>query len=102
MSVTKEEWATALRSGEYKQGHGWLMVNKAGKPVWTVSKTTAFCCIGVLGKLNADKNPDYDIMHQPYRDVVDLLGHEAAKNTIHMNDTYKEDFNKIADYIESL
>ena len=41
----KQEWVRALRSGEYKQGHGELRT-KDGK----------FCCLGVLCDLYSKKN----------------------------------------------
>lgn len=36
-STLKQEWITALRSGDYKQGKGGLK-----------STTNSFCCLGVL------------------------------------------------------
>ena len=40
----KKRWLTALRSGEYKQGQGWLCT--------TSEKGAAeYCCLGVLSEL---------------------------------------------------
>lgn len=36
-NVTKEEWVTALRSGEYRQGKGFLR-----------NSDDEYCCLGVL------------------------------------------------------
>lgn len=43
----KAEWLDALRSGNYKQGKGYLKDNK-----------DEFCCLGVLCDLYAKKHPE--------------------------------------------
>jgi hypothetical protein len=37
----KDKWIADLRSGEYRQGHGYLCVTRA-------DGTTEYCCLGVL------------------------------------------------------
>lgn len=43
----KRLWVAALRSGEYKQGHGQLRRRK-----------DTFCCLGVLCNIHAQEHPD--------------------------------------------
>ena len=45
-----EKWVAALRSGEYKQGRGWL-----------ISKENEYCCLGVLCEISpTDLNQNYN------------------------------------------
>lgn len=44
----KEKWLQALRSGEYKQGEGWLKHSDEGE--------TKHCCLGVLCEIYAKEN----------------------------------------------
>ena len=49
-SNLKQEWITALKSGEYNQGRGYLCdMNTDG--------SKEFCCLGVLGDLLHKKDP---------------------------------------------
>lgn len=45
----KQEWIAALRSGEYKQGRGFLARKGLSE------SSMSFCCLGVLCELNSEK-----------------------------------------------
>lgn len=115
-AAMKRRWVEALRSGEYKQGHGRLM-----------TQSGHFCCLGVLADLEVDddwvwvtrhgwmlgqgvkhmETPDYGIFGDSPGKA--LLGKKLAKelgltetqekDLAELNDNNK-DFNFIADYIE--
>ena len=46
-TTIKSQWIAALRSGDYKQGRGWLRTDNY------------YCCLGVLCDLHSKANPDY-------------------------------------------
>ena len=107
-----ELWAEALRSGEYKQGYGWLNYDNM------------YCCLGVayevyqkeVGGLKIDKlnNPICDIysydqqyLYLPQK-VGDWLGLNSYKGKYNSmssldedNDELKKTFLEMADIIES-
>lgn len=58
----KAKWCTALRSGEYKQGKGFLKTLDG-----------EYCCLGVLAELDGQlEAPDYDTANPAF-------GHFATK-----------------------
>lgn len=62
----KERWLTALRSGKYPQGKGWL--NQDGK----------FCCLGVLAEIAVEDGvvqPDPDRGVVRYRSRDGIIAH---------------------------
>lgn len=96
-------WVAALRSDEYKQGHGWLRTVGGSR----------YCCFGVLCDLAArdggqqwrqrggemwvyDNNSSYI----PDRMAKWLRLQEYVTILVNRNDTQKWSFAKIADYIE--
>lgn len=101
----RERLVTALRSGEFEQGHGAL--NKDGK----------FCCMGVfcevegLPKTERETNGSKYILygykgketiHLPpasLRSKARLTDDNLIK-LIHLNDSNKKSFEEIADWIE--
>lgn len=106
--AVKTEWVKALRSGEYKQGKGRLMLKDA-------EGNTTFCCLGVLCNILGMKaNPagmyrdktQYSFGHTynasyPTTEVMSLVGltHDQARLLAIMNDDGNS-FKAIADYIE--
>lgn len=86
----KEDWITALRCGEYKQGTGLLCdSNILGNHV--------FCCLGVLADITGIETSSDGML-----DSLDsfLLLSEIDQNTlIRLNDDIKLNFNQIADWI---
>lgn len=91
----KAKWVAALRSGEYRQGKGWLHNNGT------------YCCLGVACKVVGIPNSDlrscwiksYD---QTFDSVPKILrGSSGVAYTLgKMNDDYISFF-QIADYIEA-
>lgn len=94
----KKKWIEALRSGKYKQGIGFL--NNNGK----------YCCLGVLceamgvvGDPTVDGIVGYGGCFKVLNpDVLRKSGlrHVECDDLIEMNDTERQPFTKIADYIE--
>lgn len=96
------KWIAALRSGEYKQGRGWLRPEK-----------DEFCCLGVLLDLGDNTKRTEDgwitsfgkvgcVSHLPAPVCYALsLSVEDRLKLISLNDAKKYSFNKIADYIET-
>ena len=103
---TREEvlrlWVKALRSGEYRQGQGFLRETIQGK--------SHFCCLGVLADLAkkdggpkwkactdviAEINGDESFLPKSWEDWLKIKQKRLAK----MNDQGKS-FAQIADYIE--
>lgn len=95
----KDEWITALRSGEYKQATGTL---------YDPAKDS-YCCLGVLGRLcgysvnylqNYNTFPDGEFALIP--NIV--KGSPSYNNVVlkltRMNDIEQLNFNEISDYIE--
>jgi hypothetical protein len=94
----KQRWVSALRSGEYKQGIGYL--NRADK----------FCCLGVLCDISEVDQWDESLinnvmLYQRHNatlppGVVDWAGwDDDTGRLVAMNDS-GESFMTIADYIE--
>ncbi len=109
--ITKEEWSSALRSGEYKQ------VRKI------LCDDTGFCCLGVLGKLYEKKgigkfdghefvfgetecDETGDVVPATFEDQTpeELLCDGVPLNNSHfmaLNDNLQMTFEEIADVIDS-
>lgn len=105
----RDKWISALRSGEYKQGHGYLRE----------VKNNSFCCLGVLCDIIDPDN--WSKGHQTYTfnkksnggnqycgvllppSVREMTGlPETEEDTlIVMNDDQLLSFNQIADWIEA-
>jgi hypothetical protein len=103
----KRKWVEALRSGNYHQTTGAL--HRAGG---------GYCCLGVLCEVMGEKNwkdagstpGEFNkLMLMPYMEKTGLprelhvrsgipLGTQTV--LVGMNDTYRNNFNEIADYIE--
>jgi hypothetical protein len=119
------KWVAALRSGNFKQGHGYLCSYKETE----TGRDYKYCCLGVACQLLAEEdntfaatvtdNPNEDphILFGAQRalgrlpdEVIDWLGirwYSAYGNpkfmglhAIHMNDSLRLSFNEIADRIE--
>ena len=110
---TRTKWLEALRSGDYKQGQIYLR-----------NKENEFCCLGVLcdilgaewdiGPYSGGYKPNdadmcviteqavgYDINCALEKDIAFKDNHMSLGTIlIEMNDNMKEDFTKIADFIE--
>lgn len=99
----KAAWLTALRSGEYKQGHNLLRRDK--------NNTTVICCLGVLCDISHSGQWDeynwywingirsQTILPAPLQDIAHI-SLETADLLAVMNDSGKS-FAEIADYIEA-
>jgi hypothetical protein len=102
----REQWLTALRSGEYKQGRGRLR-----------KSDDSYCCLGVLcdisGKGTWIKNPDrehytFDLGHHHRlstflsKEIEDAVGLTSTDTNllIKLNDSEGASFEQIAEYIE--
>lgn len=103
-TVTREQWTTALRSGDYKQGKYRL---------YTAEDDT-YCCLGVLAHLAGEKC-NGPVGQQLYIDGVGCIGnlpiellHQVGlnaadeSNLIRMNDSENKDFKAIAEKIDNL
>ena len=124
--VWKEKWATALESGEFIQGVGYLHkvvrtspANQTGSP----EETHFFCPLGVLCKIVADEHPGlltverkrlttglYEVAYDTRtgllpRAVIQLTGLDSSDPEINhesiatLNDASKWDFKRIAKVI---
>lgn len=103
--IVKEKWLVALRSGKYKQGQSRLC-----------NEQNEYCCLGVLAEvMQVPKTLSNDVCYNKksyaYFFPSEIDGYTASvpsnilSNSIQhilwdMNDTYKQDFNQIANYIE--
>lgn len=94
--VTKTDWVVALRSGEYKQHVGSLSNAKVAS---NLSKATAFCCIGVLGKIAGITTSSGE--SSAYNLASRLTG-GRQETLVNMNDKYGRSFLEIADYLDTL
>lgn len=105
----KTRWLTALRSGEYQQGRGYLC---RANPI---TQVTAYCCLGVLAAIEpsiAAKVPAYGRNSPVATDTEQLLTESTCLSVVagldfevqsllaSMNDEDKCSFDSIADYIE--
>lgn len=103
----KKEWIAALRSGDYLQGHGRLV-----RP--TRSGPEAFCCIGVLCNIAAERGyggwagevfvdeesmPNSGILKPSMLGWAGLLA-KQQETLILLNDARGASFDEIADHIE--
>lgn len=98
--VTREQWTTALRSGQYKQCKGRLYRREED----------AYCCLGVLGVLAGGEPARFDGLY--FGDshekcalpvgVAEMIGLDCDKQLtlIRMNDTLNNTFEEIANYID--
>jgi hypothetical protein len=98
----KAKWVKALRSGEYKQGTGYLHG----------SQTNTYCCLGVLckaglGLVGEATNRgvtafDGSVCLLSYS-LRDRTGLSCAqeKELVDLNDDYHKTFPEIADWIEA-
>jgi hypothetical protein len=113
-SDIKERWLVALRSGEYKQGRRALTRIKSS------NNEKLYCCLGVLCDILSDEssifknngtrcnlNNDALIIYESVTDTLTIdqrayvgLNRNECNKLIHMNDTYEQSFNEIADYIK--
>lgn len=117
-AAVKTAWVAALRSGEYKQGDGYLY-NPAND---------SYCCLGVLcrvlgsedGDIVHAETPDPEYMYGngihniedyiiPYdaskgkrkpTPVTSVVVREGNTSFVMMNDTFEFSFDEIADAIE--
>lgn len=100
--VTREQWTTALRSGQYKQGTGQLYM----------PTSKSFCCLGVLAHLaggepvkgedSVIKFPNGALCHAFIpKELEEMLGIEDQVVLSRMNDLGNT-FEEIADYIDSM
>jgi len=93
----KEKWLKALRSGEYKQGEGYLLINNT------------LCCLGVGCKvLNIpDKNinnwgsPSKGLDKRIPNYLIGGRGNEYIDELMEMNDNDGKSFKQIANWIEA-
>lgn len=99
----KDKWVNALRSGNYKQGAGYLKITKKNE--------TTFCCLGVLCdvmdipsvKLDNSRVSSFDGNSATLSlSILQKAGlnEEDQTDLINMNDDQEYTFEKIADYIE--
>jgi hypothetical protein len=103
--VTREQWTTALRSGEYQQCRGALYS----------PSTNAYCCLGVLAVLAGGKavggfsgmkfddvqTPDNRHLPLEVTGMVNISGFTEFE-LVRLNDRFHKSFSEIADYIDSL
>ena len=96
----KTKWLKALRSGEYKQGHGALQGEEGG-----------YCCLGVLCDI---MDPDDNYVWRGCTYLPLLAMHEAGLDSANpevfkkgyastlagLNDSEETSFDQIADLIE--
>jgi hypothetical protein len=111
----KEGWISDLRSGDFPQGKNVLVnLDENNEPI-------GYCCLGVLMTRIATTRPDVQksikgdyntIMSFEYKGLQDScvvpdtlmqeigLTYGAQEHLIGMNDSYGNNFNEIADWIE--
>jgi hypothetical protein len=129
--VNKEniaKWVAALRSGNFKQGHGYLCSYKETE----TGRDYRYCCLGVACQLLAEEDNTFAATVIPKQvkeeeggyytqlfgaqralgrlpvEVTDWLGIDSVYgnpkfmglHAIHMNDDHRLSFNEIADRIE--
>lgn len=103
---TAGDLVAALRSGKYRQHTSTLcdVPTSAGNEVNTgLDKATAFCCIGVYGKLCRDRgisfNEDIDV-YSACQKALGISTTELFLRNDGIEPHSKFDFNQIADFIE--
>ena len=105
VEIPYQEWVDALRSGEYKQTKETLKGELSEGGV-------GYCCLGVLADIMGyeievatyvgDKTRNY-ASEGPiviYDEFKKTLGEDFVESLIKMNDSYGNNFNTIADFIE--
>lgn len=103
----KAKWVKALRSGEYKQGRGYLRQ----------VESNSFCCLGVLcdiidpenwreledmysfSKKSTDGSEYYGVMPPETKNMAGVSADEEQR-LMEMNDNKHNSFEEIAGYIE--
>lgn len=91
------DWVSALRSGKYNQGYGYLKTKNG------------YCCLGVLCKV-AGKNLVYNPGIDDYKNYEWLIEeifttdelNEIKIKLMNMNDSKQSSFKNIADYLEEI
>lgn len=100
----KTKWLKALRSGEYKQGHYFLV----STPAYEEEKKK-YCCLGVachiLGALKKNPTRRYSYiparMMKSYKVPKHLIGFNALTSKLTtLNDSRRYSFKRIANWIE--
>ena len=100
-TITREDWAAALRSGRFKQGVGVL---------YNVSDDT-YCCLGVaceIAELPHDsidfgwKSGPMGYIPQVIADMLGIPHHFDQRAFVIVNDIDKLTFSQIADMIDAL
>ena len=105
--ANRDKWVAALRSGEYKQGKGALVVEDADGPF--------YCCLGVACQVASDNGVTgaFDAGNQVLSEaVMDWLGVRdecgglvddvAERGALtELNDDTDFDFNQLADLIDA-
>lgn len=100
----KTKWLKALRSGEYKQGHYFLV----STPTYE-EKEKKYCCLGVacnmLGAFKKNSTRRYNYiparMMKSYKVPKQLIGDNPLTNKLAtMNDSNGYSFKRIANWIE--
>lgn len=102
----KQKWIAALRSGDYKQGKGWLYNKGADGEITYCCLGVAACVLGIPLKnmecatLTGTKHPNvteeiYDVL----KDTGECI--QTRQNVLMgMNDAENKTFAEIADYIK--
>lgn len=88
----KKLWVEALRSGNFKQGRGFLQPTE-----------DKYCCLGVLCRLPGSPRENEKRLSGsfPGKDVYDWSSLIFINALVEMNDVEEKSFDKIADYIEA-
>jgi hypothetical protein len=94
-----DEWVAALRSGDYKQGQGYLLYTeyKADYGDYYVEDVGVdrYCCLGVGCNLNRTMPDNTETSDVPWLDT------ESSDDLARENDTNHKSFAEIADIIEA-
>ena len=103
----KNNWINALKSGEYKQGFGGLVVDKNGYSLHNDETEKFHCCIGVLGEITEGlTNKNYDETDSPYDFLRSTIGAEKMVKLYHKNDerprNIARDYSNVIPLIEAL
>lgn len=90
----KLKWINALESGEYEQGTGTLYDSMAHQ----------HCCLGVLARCMGYTNEEIRIgtlrAFLQSKDKESVIDYQLENDLIHLNDTRRESFKEIAEYIK--
>lgn len=108
----KDKWLEALKSGDYIQGRGILVVTK--NDIYNISGKTEHCCIGVLGHIHPELQNDQKLSNtslDPYCYLVNNIGDYLTTNLIENNDSReywnselseKQEYSNVIPLIEKL